>query len=79
LVRALTSIVEDYKIGLDYLDLDSFRELMVEVKKRGMTPSDLASHFRLFNYLIKSGAAGQELELFITNVNSGYIPLGNAM
>jgi hypothetical protein len=75
----VTSIVDNYKIGLDYLDLDSFRELMLEVKKRGMTPSDLASHFRLFNYLVKSGANENEVESFITNVNSGYIPLGKAI
>ena len=72
----VTSIVDNYKIGLDYLDLDSFRELMLEAKKRGMTPRDLASHFRLFNYLVKSGAAEQEVESFISNVNSGYILLG---
>ena len=75
----VTSIVDNYKIGLDYLDLDSFRELMLEAKKRGMTPRDLASHFRLFNYLVKSGANENEVESFITNVNSGYIPLGKAI
>src|SRR5919204_4942719 len=75
----VTSIVDNYKIGLDYLDLDSFRELMLEAKKRGMTPRDLASHFRLFNYFIKSGANESEVESFITNVNSGYIPLGKAI
>jgi uncharacterized protein (UPF0335 family) len=75
----VTSIVEDYKIGLDYLDLDSFRELMVEVKKRAMTPGDLASHFRLFNYLLKSGAVEEEVESFICKLNSGYIPLGKAI
>src|ERR687883_1941142 len=75
----VSAIVDDYKKGLDHLDLDSFRELMVEAKKRSITPSDLASHFRLFNYLIKSGAAEQEVESFVTNVNSGYIPLGKAI
>jgi hypothetical protein len=51
----VTAIVDNYKIGFDNLDLDSFRELMIEAKKRSMTPSDLASHFRLFNYLVKLG------------------------
>jgi hypothetical protein len=72
-------IVDDYKIGLDNLDFGSFRELMLEAKKRGMTPSDLASHFRLFNYLVKSGASEEKVESLITNVNSGYIPLGKAI
>ena len=33
----------------------------------------------MFNYLVKSGAAEQEVESFITNVNSGYIPPGKAI
>jgi uncharacterized protein (UPF0335 family) len=44
-----------------------------------MTPSELASHFRLFNFLVKSGTAEQEVEWFITNINSGYIPLEKAI
>jgi hypothetical protein len=71
----VSAIIDDYKTGLDHLDLDSFRELMVEAKKRSMTPCDLASHFRLFNYLVKSGAAEDKIESFITNINSGYISL----
>jgi hypothetical protein len=48
----VSAIVDNYKIGLDNLDFASFRELMVEAKKEGLTPSDLASHFRLFHYLV---------------------------
>jgi 2-phospho-L-lactate guanylyltransferase (CobY/MobA/RfbA family) len=43
-------IVDEYKAGLDSFDLDSFRELTVEAKKRGMTPNDLASFFRVYNF-----------------------------
>jgi hypothetical protein len=75
----VSAIVDNYKIGIDDLDLDSFRELMIEAKKRSMTPGDVASHFRLFNYLVKSGAKENEIESFITNVNSGYIPLEKAI
>jgi hypothetical protein len=71
----VTSVIDNYKIGLDNLDFGSFRELMVEAKKQGLTPSDLASHVRLYNYFIKSGAAEDKIESFITNVNYGYIPL----
>ncbi|MFL6473374.1 MAG: hypothetical protein ACJ71H_21305 [Nitrososphaeraceae archaeon] len=48
----VTSIVDNYKIGLDNLDFGSFRELMVEAKKQGLTPSELASHFRLYNFRV---------------------------
>jgi sugar phosphate isomerase/epimerase len=33
--------------------------------------SDLASHFRLYNYFLKSGAAEEQIESFISNINSG--------
>jgi hypothetical protein len=49
----VTSIVDNYKIGLDNLDFGSFRELMIQAKKRGMTLSDLASLTRLYNYFQK--------------------------
>jgi hypothetical protein len=66
----VSSIVNSYKIGLDNLDLDSFRGLMVEAKKEGLIPSDLASHVRLNNYLVKSGAAEDKIESFIANVST---------
>jgi hypothetical protein len=66
----VSSIVNNYKIGLDNLDFASFRELMVEAKKEGLTPSELASHIRLNNYLVKSGAAEEDIESFITNVST---------
>jgi hypothetical protein len=72
-------IVDDYKTGLDNFDLDSFRELTLEAKKRGMTPNDLASFFRLYNFFRNSGAAEKDVESFITNINSGYLPPGKAI
>ena len=66
-------IVDEYKLGLDNFDLDSFRELTLEAKKRGMTSSDLASFFRLYNFFRGSGAKENEIESLITNINSGYI------
>jgi hypothetical protein len=41
------------------LDLDSFRELMVEAKKQELTPSDLASRVRLLNYFKFGGSRGR--------------------
>jgi hypothetical protein len=71
----VSSIVNNYKISLDNLDLDSFRGLMVEAKKRSMTPNDLASYFRLYNYFRSSGAAEEDIESFIVNITtSGLLP-----
>ncbi len=72
-------IVDDYKTGLINFDLDSFRELTLEAKKREMSTSDLASFFRLYNFFRGSGAKENEIESFITNINSGYIPPGKAI
>src|SRR5919202_6878071 len=44
-----------------------------------MSPSDLASFFRLYNFFRGSGAKENEIESFITNINSGYIPPGKAI
>ena|SRR5919199_1701071 len=54
-------IVDDYKTRLDNFDLDSFRQLTVEAKKRGMTTSDLASFFRLYNFFRSSGVKENEM------------------
>src|ERR1051325_1134735 len=48
-------IVDEYKLGLDNFDLDSFRELTLEAKKRGMTTADLASFFKIYNFFRGSG------------------------
>ena len=53
-------IVDDYKAGLDNFDLDSFRELTLEAKKRGMTTADLASFFKIYNFFRGSGANENE-------------------
>jgi hypothetical protein len=44
-----------------------------------MSPSDLASFFRLYNFFRGSGAKENEIETFITNINSGYIPPGKSI
>ena len=75
----ISIIVDDYKTGLDNLDLDSFRQLTLEAKKRGMSPANLASFYRLYNFFRGSGAKENEVESFITNINSGYIPPDKAI
>ena len=71
--------MDNYKTGLDSFNLDSFRELTLEAKKRGMTPADLASFIRLYNFFQASGAKEIEIESFISNINSGYIPPDKAI
>src|SRR5215212_4406416 len=69
----VSSIIANYKAGLEELDFDSIRQLAVETRQHGLNISELASHFRLHNYFIKSGAAENKIESFIANVSSGDI------
>src|SRR3954447_5170670 len=67
----VSSIVANYKVGLEELDFDSIRQLSLEARQHGLNLSELASHFRLHNYFIKSGASENTIESFITKVSSG--------
>jgi hypothetical protein len=67
----VSSIVNNFKIGLDNSEFDSAREVALEVRKQGLSLSDLASHFRLYNFFIKSGASENAIESFIANVSTG--------
>jgi hypothetical protein len=66
----VSSIVSNYKVGLEELDFDSIRQLAVEARQHGWNFTDLASHARFYNYFIKSGAAEDKIESFIDNINS---------
>jgi vacuolar-type H+-ATPase subunit I/STV1 len=66
----VSSIVANYKVSLEELDFDSIRQLAVEARQHGLNLSDLASHFRLYNYFIKSGASENTIESFITKVST---------
>jgi hypothetical protein len=66
----VSSIIATYKAGLEELDLDSIRQLAVEARQHGWNLSVLASHARLYNYFIKSGAPEDKIESFIANVST---------
>src|SRR5918911_3232003 len=72
----VSSIVANYKAGLEESDFDSIRQLAVEARQHGLNLSELASHARLYNYFVKSGAAEDAIESFITKVSSGDVPPG---
>ena len=70
----VSSIVANYKVSLEELDFDSIRQLAIEARQHGLNLSELALHFRLYNYCIKSGAAEDKIESFIENINSSNLP-----
>ena len=69
----VSNIVSEFKIRLENSEFDSIRQLALEIRKQELNWSDLASHFRLTNF-IKSGASQEKVESFITNVTPNDIP-----
>jgi hypothetical protein len=69
------SIVNYFKIGLDSVEFDAARELALQAKKQGLNLSELASNFRLHNFIKTSGASEYQIESFIANVSSTELPL----
>ena len=70
----VSSIINYFKIGLDIAEFDSARELALAAKKQGLNLSDIASNFRLQNFIKSSGAAEEDIESFIVNINSSNLP-----
>jgi hypothetical protein len=70
----VSSIIVNYKAALEELDFNSIRQLAVEARQQGWNFAELASHVRLYDYFIKSGASEKAIESFITKVSSNDIP-----
>jgi cell division septum initiation protein DivIVA len=66
----VSSIISYFKLGLDDAEFDSARELALEVRKQGLTLSELSSRVRLYNFIKSSGASEDQIEAFIANVIS---------
>jgi hypothetical protein len=67
----VSAIVNGWKRGLEDSEYASVREPAVHSKKQGLALNDLASHFRLYNIIKKSGANEDQIESFIINCISG--------
>ncbi|MFL6347927.1 MAG: hypothetical protein ACJ72X_06505, partial [Nitrososphaeraceae archaeon] len=70
----VSSVVSDFKIGLDNSEFDSANELALQAKKQGLNLSELASSFRLHDFIRNSGAAEDKIESFIDNLSSSELP-----
>jgi uncharacterized protein (UPF0335 family) len=71
----VSSIIANYKVSLEEPDFDSIRQLAVEARRHSWNFANLASHARLYNYFIKSGAAEDKIESFITRASSNDVLL----
>jgi hypothetical protein len=70
----VSSVVSDFKIGLDNSEFDSANELALQAKKQGLNLSDLASNFRLHNFIRASAVTEDELESFIARIHPNDLP-----
>jgi hypothetical protein len=61
-------------VGLDDPEFGSARELALQARKQALNLSDLASNFRLHNFIKSSGAGDEGIESFIVNLNSCNLP-----
>ena len=59
---------------LDAVEFDSTRELALATKKQGLNLSELASNFRLHNFIKKSGAVEDRLESFMSTLVLALLP-----
>ena len=69
----VSGIVSEFKIGLDAAEFDSARDLALAATKQGLNLADLASNFRLHNFIKESGINEEQIESFISNVSSSDI------
>jgi hypothetical protein len=67
----VTNIINEWKKGIQDSEYESIRELAVFSKKEGLHLSELASRFRLYNYIIKLGLNEAQIESFIVNCMNG--------
>lgn len=63
----VTNVVNDWKVGLDYSEYESVRELATYFKKQDLSLYELANRTRLCDYIKKLGADEEQIESFILN------------
>ncbi len=64
----VSSIINEYKKGVDAVEYESIRELTISYKKQGINLGMLASSIRINNYLQKLGANQEQIETSIANL-----------
>src|SRR2546430_11033349 len=71
---SVTNIVNGFNKGLVDSEFESIREVAVESRKQGLTPSDLGSSLRLYNFIKKLGTNQDQIESFIVNLANSTEP-----
>ena len=64
----VTNIVNEWTKGLEESDLEEIRELVVQLKKEGITLAELSSLYRRNNFIKKLGWNEEQIESFVLNL-----------
>ena len=70
----VSSIINNYKTQLEDSDFESVRGLAIEIRKQGLTFTDLSLLHRLYNFFRESSVGQDQIETFIERVHSDSIP-----
>jgi hypothetical protein len=64
----VSKVISEWKIGLDYPIADELRELVVGLRKQGISASRYAEGARIATYLINLGVNDEEFDQFISRI-----------
>jgi hypothetical protein len=64
----VSKIISEWKVGLDYPIADELRELVIGLRKQGISASRYAEGARIASYLIKLGVRDEEFHQFISEI-----------
>jgi hypothetical protein len=65
---SVTNIVNDFSKALADSEFNSIRQVAVESRKQGLTPSDLGSSLRVYHFIKKLGVNQDQIESFIATL-----------
>jgi hypothetical protein len=63
-----SKIIREWKIGLDYPDADELRELVLGLRKLGVSVSRYAEGARITLYMVKFGVNDEEFRQFVCGI-----------
>jgi hypothetical protein len=66
--RTVSKIIKEWKTGLDYLNPDELRELVLGLLKLGISASRYAQGARIASHLVEMGVDEEEFRQFVSGI-----------
>jgi hypothetical protein len=64
----VSKIIKEWKVGLDYPNADDLRELVLRLRKIGISASRYAEGARIASYLVKLGVNDEDFSQFVSGI-----------